>query len=95
MKVSLGAVERLIRGPRCTRMPWSWPPPDERWGQVPVIVTAADVDLAGAIAAVVTRARRAPPGRPACIHVDRRCPLLPSGKVDRVALAALAARAAE
>ena len=67
--------------------------PDDRWGQVPVVVTASEGDLADAIAGV-GRELGAParPGR--VIRLDA-LPLLPSGKVDRVALAALAARPAD
>lgn len=90
LKVSLGAIERRIRD-------YLYPDavvvaaPDDRWGQVPVIVTA---DLHhGEVAHYLTDFGRAA-RHTRVLHVDRM-PLLPSGKADRVALTALAARPAD
>jgi O-succinylbenzoic acid--CoA ligase len=90
LKVSLGAIERRIRD-------YLYPDavvvaaPDDRWGQVPVIVTAdlGDGELHPHLGDLGRAARHA-----RVLHVNR-IPLLPSGKPDRVALAALAARPAD
>jgi len=93
VKVSLGEVERLIRE-HCGF-------PDvvvvavkhAKWGEAPAIVTTGDTDFANAISAVgIEIGREARPAR--VIRVDA-LPMLPSGKVDRVAVAAIAERAAE
>ena len=93
VKVALGEVERLIRIHSGVQDAVVLGVPDAKWGEVPVIVTTEDADFASGISAVGLELRRA--ARPArVIRVDA-FPLLPSGKVDRVALAAFAARAAE
>ena len=90
LKVSLGEIERRIRDslyPDAVVVAAQ----DQRWGQVPVIVTA---DLAeGEIAEYLREFGRA--ARQARVLHVNRLPLLPTGKPDRVALTALAARAAE
>jgi O-succinylbenzoic acid--CoA ligase len=86
VKVSLGAVERVVREFASDAV--VVPAPDDRWGEVPVVVTASALDAVAAIAAV-ERALGAP-ARPArVIRVDA-LPVLASGKVDRVALTAMA-----
>ena len=69
--------------------------PDERWGEVPVVVAArADVsDPDGALAAARASAAGAigAPARPARILLLDDVPRLSSGKPDRVALRRLAA----
>src|SRR6185369_14543329 len=63
--------------------------PDERWGEVPVAVTASrDADLDAATAAVA--AALGAPARPARMLTVPALPLLPSGKVDRLAVRATA-----
>jgi O-succinylbenzoic acid--CoA ligase len=93
VKVSLGEVERLIREHCGVQDAVVVAIPDAKWGEVPVIVTTADADFASGISAVGLEIRRA--ARPARVIRVEAMPMLPSGKVDRVAAAALAARAAE
>ncbi len=93
VKVSVGAVERVLREQAGFADAVVVAAPDARWGQVPVAITTSRDDEAAAIAAV--GAELGAPARPArVIRVDA-LPLLPSGKVDRPALTALAARPAE
>jgi O-succinylbenzoic acid--CoA ligase len=91
VKVSLGAIERLVRENVGDAVVVART--DDRWGQVPVVVTASEGDLADVIATVGRELGA--PARPARVIRLDVLPLLPSGKVDRVALAALAARAAD
>ncbi len=88
VKVSLGAVERALREQPGLIDAVVVAAPDERWGQVPVAFTAAEVDAAAAIATVASELGAA--SRPARIVRLDILPALPSGKVDRLALAALA-----
>ncbi len=90
LKVSLGEIERKIRDglfPDAVVVAAA----DDRWGQVPVIVTAhpGDGELHASLGDLGRAARHT-----RVLHVDR-IPLLPSGKADRVALTALAARPAD
>jgi O-succinylbenzoic acid--CoA ligase len=85
VKVSLGAVERLLHengfaDAVVVRAP------DERWGEVPVAFTASDDDPAPALAAVEAALGAA--ARPR-MRRGSDIPMLPSGKPDRVSLAAL------
>ncbi|MCU1415883.1 MAG: o-succinylbenzoate--CoA ligase [Schumannella sp.] len=91
VKVSLGAVERVLRESVADAVVVA--ASDQRWGEVPVVITASDADVADAIAAVGRELGA--PARPARVIRVAALPLLPSGKVDRVTLAALAARAAD
>jgi O-succinylbenzoic acid--CoA ligase len=93
VKVSLGEVERLVRQHSGALDAVVVAIPDAKWGEVPVIVTAGDADFASAISAVGLEIRRA--ARPARVIRVEALPMLPSGKVDRVAAAALAARDAD
>ncbi|MEO5921140.1 MAG: AMP-binding protein [Pseudolysinimonas sp.] len=90
LKVSLGEIERIIRDslyPDAVVVAAT----DDRWGQVPVVVTT---DLArGEIVWSLQELGRAA-RHTRLLHLNR-LPLLPSGKVDRVALTALVARPAE
>jgi O-succinylbenzoic acid--CoA ligase len=84
VKVSLGAVERLLHehgfaDAVVVRAP------DERWGEVPVAFTASTDDPAAAIAAVEAALGAA--ARPR-VRGASDIPLLPNGKPDRVSLAA-------
>jgi O-succinylbenzoic acid--CoA ligase len=93
MKVALGEVERLIREHSGVPDAVVVGVPDAKWGEVPVIVTTQDAEFASGISTVgIEIGREARPTR--VIRVDA-LPVLPSGKVDRVAVAALAARAAD
>lgn len=84
VKVSLGAVERLLREhgfADAVVVKGN----DERWGETPVAFTASTDDPAPAIAAV--EAALGPAARPV-LRGGSVIPLLPSGKPDRVSLAA-------
>lgn len=87
-KVPLGAVERLVRqlpsqhGAVVTRRR------SVEWGEVPVVVTDAPLDLAvvrGHVGAVLGRA-----ARPAAVLVVDAVPMTASGKPDRQRIRALA-----
>jgi O-succinylbenzoic acid--CoA ligase len=82
VKVSLGAVERLLRehGLEDAVVVSA---PDEKWGEVPVAVTASDVDAAPALAAIEAALGAA--ARPQ-LRRGSDIPMLPSGKPDRVTL---------
>jgi O-succinylbenzoic acid--CoA ligase len=86
VKVSLGAVERVLREQPGFPDAVVVAADDERWGQVPVAFTTSAADAADAIAAVA--AALGAPARPARVIRIDALPLLPSGKPDRTALAA-------
>lgn len=84
VKVSLGAVERLLRDhgiEDAVVVAGAHP----RWGESPVAVTATAGDAEQAVAAVA--AALGPAARPRIVRVSE-IPLLPSGKPDRVRLRA-------
>ncbi len=92
-KVSLGLVETAVRADPTLGDAVVVRAPHERWGEVPVVVAPREVDEAG-LAALRARirdelGRAAAPDR--VIHLPS-IPLLASGKPDRRALEALAAR---
>jgi O-succinylbenzoic acid--CoA ligase len=93
VKVSLGAIEEVLRAqPGCADAAVV-AVADSRWGERPVAVAAgAAVDDASALAAV--GARLGPVAKPDRLLRVAALPLLPSGKPDRRALAALLAAAA-
>lgn len=89
VKVALAAIEQLLREQPRLHDAIVVAVPDERWGEVPVAVTAsADADVDAATAAVA--AALGAPARPARVLTVPALPLLPSGKVDRLAVRALA-----
>jgi len=90
VKVALGAIEEVLRAqPGCADAVVV-PVVDARWGERPVAVAAGEpVDDDAALAAVA--AALGPVARPDRLIRLARLPLLPSGKPDRRALAALAA----
>ena len=99
VNVSLDRVERLVRSLPGLRDAVVVPVADERWGEASV-VAAPQADLAGADVAALLRAARAAVGealgvaaRPRAILPVPEIPQLPSGKPDRAALRAAAARA--
>lgn len=95
IKVSLAAVERLVQSLPGLADAVVVSRPDEQWGEVPVIVTAAaaahdDAPLGHAsLQQVRDRIGKAlgAAARPAAIVVVDELPLLASGKPDRAALA--------
>lgn len=93
VKVALGAVERALRDQPGFEDAVVVAASDARWGQVPVAFTAGTGDPVGAVEAV--GAALGAPARPARVIRLQALPLLPSGKPDRVALAALAAQPPE
>ncbi len=89
VKVALAAIERVLREQPRLHDAIVVSVPDERWGEVPVVVTASpDFDQDAATAAVVLELGA--PARPARVLTVPALPLLPSGKVDRLAVRALA-----
>lgn len=86
INVNLDRVERVVRGIRGLEDAVVVGAPDDRWGEVPVVV-------AGDSSASIEQVRDAvgdafgAPSRPARIVVIASIPLLPSGKPDRQALA--------
>jgi O-succinylbenzoic acid--CoA ligase len=88
-KVALGAVERVLREDPAQARAVVARRPSAEWGEVPVVVTDVPLDLDALrqrIAATLGRA-----SRPASVVVVDRVPMLPTGKPDRRAIAALAA----
>jgi len=89
VKVALAAVERVLREQPGLHDAVVVSVPDDRWGEVPVVLTAStDFDADAATAAVA--AELGAPARPARVVTVPELPLLPSGKVDRLAAGALA-----
>lgn len=86
VKVALGAVERAVRSLPGLADAVVIRRADERWGEVPVVVTTASVPLEAVRAAV--EAELGPAARPAALVVVDAIPLLESGKPDRARLAA-------
>jgi O-succinylbenzoic acid--CoA ligase len=84
VKVSLGAVERLLRenGVEDAVVVRA---DDAKWGEVPVAFTASEAHPASALAAI--EAALGPAARPR-MRGGSDIPMLPSGKPDRVSLAA-------
>jgi O-succinylbenzoic acid--CoA ligase len=88
IKVSLGEVERVVRGIAGQVDAVVVRAPSDRWGEVPVVVTTKPIDLdtlRGAVRAELDAA--AAPDR---VVVVSKIPLLSSGKPDRVGLRRLA-----
>lgn len=85
VKVSLGAVERFVNTLPGLSDAVVVARADERWGQVPVVVTTGNVDLVALRASVVEEL--GPAAGPAAIVVVDSIPLLASGKPDRAWLA--------
>ncbi|GAA1699982.1 o-succinylbenzoate--CoA ligase [Microbacterium sediminicola] len=108
VNISLDRVERAVRTVPGLEQAVVVPVLDERWGQASMIVVAEadlgagpDVDVravsarfadARAAARAAVAAELGPPARPRGIRALDTIPLLPSGKPDRRALAALLAR---
>ncbi len=97
VKVSLGAVERMLREHAGLHDAVVVGAPHPRWGEAPVVVVSADAGgsadpaLASAIEAVGTAL--GPAARPDRIIRVSALPMLASGKVDRPALRRRAAAA--
>jgi O-succinylbenzoic acid--CoA ligase len=88
-KVSLALVERAVQALPGLEDALVVRAADPEWGDVPVVIAAAAADLLAVRAAVAAQLGRA--AAPRRIVVVPALPLLPSGKPDRRALAALAA----
>jgi o-succinylbenzoate---CoA ligase len=89
VKVALAAVERVLREQPGLHDVVVVAVPDERWGEVPVAVTAS-IDFDGDAATAAVAIELGAPARPARVLTVQALPLLPSGKVDRLAVRALA-----
>jgi O-succinylbenzoic acid--CoA ligase len=93
VKVAIAAIERVLHEQPGLHDAVVVAVPDARWGEVPVAVTVStsfDVDAATTAVAI----ELGPPARPARVLTVPELPLLPSGKVDRLAVRSLALRAA-
>jgi O-succinylbenzoic acid--CoA ligase len=88
-KVSLGLVERAVQALPGLEDALVVRGTDPEWGDVPVVVTTSAADLLAVREAVAAAVGRA--AAPRRLVVVPEIPLLPSGKPDRRALAALAA----
>lgn len=86
VNVSLGAVERVVRSLPGFADAVVVGRADDRWGEVPIVVTTASGSLEELRAAVGAELGAA--ARPAELIVVEAIPLLPSGKPDRAALRA-------
>ncbi|MBW4032735.1 MAG: AMP-binding protein [Acidobacteria bacterium] len=94
VKVAVAAVERVLREQPGLTDAVVVAVPDQRWGEVPVAVTASPVDgavtdRADADAAAAVAAELGVAARPARIVHLEALPLLASGKVDRLGVRAL------
>jgi len=87
IKVSLGAIERVLQSQTTASDAVVVAQPDETWGQVPVLVTVAHPDLE--VTRALLAAEIGPHARISRILQVREIPLLSSGKPDRLAVLAL------
>jgi O-succinylbenzoic acid--CoA ligase len=90
LKVSLAALERLVREIAALDQAVVVSEPSAEWGEVPVLVTTVDVARESLKATIVERLGRA--AVPARVVVLETMPLLASGKPDRLAIRAAIAR---
>lgn len=88
VKISLGAVEEVVRALPGLAEAIVVGAPHPQWGQVPVVVTAVPADLDAVRAAVIARLGRE--AAPARIALVTRMPVLSTGKPDRLAAAVMA-----
>ena len=89
VKVALAAIERVLREQPGLDDAVVVAVPDARWGEVPVAVTASTgFDAEAATSAVAAELGAA--ARPARVLTVQALPVLASGKVDRLAIRALA-----
>ena len=90
VNISLGELEQLIRRQTPMHDAVVVPADDERWGQVPVVVSSFSGDL-GQLRSLASAALGAAAAPARVVLVDG-IPLLASGKPDRLALRRLVAR---
>ncbi|AWB88263.1 AMP-binding protein [Salinibacterium hongtaonis] len=88
LKVSLGAVERIVRSISGQTEAVVVSVEHDQWGEVPVVVTTVPIGLAAVRAAVAAEER--PEARPHRVIVIDELPLLASRKPDRRAIRAIA-----
>ncbi|MEO7733160.1 MAG: AMP-binding protein [Kofleriaceae bacterium] len=88
LKVSLAAVERVLREQPGFGDAVVVGAPDPRWGEVPVVFTESAAEPSAAIAAIAEQLGAA--ARPASVIRLTALPMLASGKPDRQTLQALA-----
>lgn len=88
VKVSLAAVEEVVRSVPGLELAVVVPAPHPEWGETTVVVSEAAVELDDLRRAVAERLGT--PAAPTRVVLVDRIPMLPSGKPDRVALTALA-----
>ena len=90
VNVSLGELEQLIRRQTPMHDAVVVAADDERWGQVPVVVSTVAIELLELRA--IASAALGPASAPARVVGVQSIPLLPSGKPDRLAIRQLVAR---
>jgi O-succinylbenzoic acid--CoA ligase len=88
-KVSLDAIERIVRAMDGLADAVAVRSPSAEWGEVPVVFTSGAASLAEVKATVVAALGRA--SAPVALVRVERVPQLPNGKPDRVGLTAFAA----
>jgi len=88
LKVSLAAIETVVRAQAGQRDAVVVAVPSVRWGEVPVLVTTVTTDLATLRGTVVSALGRA--AAPAAVLVVAEMPMLSSGKPDRRTIAKMA-----
>lgn len=89
VKVSLDAIEGVVRSLDGMQDAVVVRAPSAEWGEVPIVFTTARVSLADLKRMIVDRLGRA--SAPVAVVTLESIPQLPSGKPDRLALAAFAA----
>ena len=87
VKVSLAAVEEAVRSVPGLELAVLVPAPHPEWGETSVVVSEAAAELD--VLRRVVAERLGAPAAPTRVVVIDRIPMLPSGKPDRLALAAL------
>ncbi|GAA3736099.1 o-succinylbenzoate--CoA ligase [Leifsonia bigeumensis] len=90
IKVSLAAVERIVRSLPGLSDAVVVPRANDRWGEVPIVATTASASPEGLLKAVRTAVGVAlgPAARPAELVTVEAIPVLASGKPDRASLVA-------
>lgn len=86
VKISLGEIESAVRSIDGLESAVVVRAPSAEWGEVPVVVSTVDAELALLRDTVAAQLGRA--AAPARLYVVESIPLLPSGKPDRSGLAA-------
>lgn len=87
VKVSLGAIERVLHSQLGVPDAYVVGVPDDQWGHVPVVLSTKSIDLDRA--RIEVGKALGPESRPSRVMMVPEIPLLSSGKPDRLALSHL------